>query len=179
VVDWPSAITQPGPILNISSWSYLGFTACVGLNIVPVSTVYPLAHRILYYPFRIPIPVLIEKLAWLNGATVSGNVDLGIFDDQGNKITSTGSTAQAGASAIQEVDIANITLDRGLYYLGFQMDNVTGTLFRQTRTQVIGQLLGLAKEDAGAFGLPALATFAALGEATYDVLCFATARVRR
>lgn len=136
----------------------------------PASAVYPLANLALYFPFVLAEPVLVKKVAWMNGTAVSGNVDVGVYDEVGTRLFSTGSTAQAGTSAKQEVDITDIYLTPGLYYLAIACDNTTATFLRSTQIQEVARILG-CMEQTSAFALPATATFAQMARAGY-IPCF-------
>lgn len=123
------------------------------------SATWPAANRALFYPFTLSEPVIAVKLFVLNGATASGNIDAGIYDRTGNRIVSTGSTAQSGTSVIQEFDITDTLFGPGTFYLALVMNNTTGTTFRQTTSSGSFASTG-ACQMASAFPLPATATFA-------------------
>lgn len=122
------------------------------------STVYPTTNLALFVPFSIEVPITVAKMFSYNGATASGNIDVGIYDEKGTKIVSSGSTAQAGTSVIQEFDVTDTILGAGLFYLAVAMDNTTGTLFANVLTTAYTwSVLGMA-QMATAFALPATAT---------------------
>lgn len=159
---WPSQLLLPanGPVICPYHLCSLGGTA--GIT-VPTSSTYPAANRAIYIPLKITRPYIAKILWWLNGATASGNIDVGIYSNQGARIISTGSTAQAGTNVIQIVDIADTLLAPGLYYMAVAMDNTTGTLFRGTTSSaLVSAIVGLLLQ-ASAFPLPAIATFATHG----------------
>jgi hypothetical protein len=121
------------------------------------------ANRALFIPFVITKPTLIKQLFVLNGAAVSGNIDVGIYDAAGTKIVSSGSTAQAGTTVIQSFDVTDTMLAPGQYYFAVALDNSTGTLLRVTvgGSGYRQQELGMAQQST-AFPLPATATFATI-----------------
>ena len=126
----------------------------------PASSTFPSANAAYFFPFRIWTPITVRKLFAHNGATASGNIDVGIYDAQGRKLVSAGSTAQAGTNALQEFDVTDTVIGPGLFYLAVAMDNTTGTLFRSTfGGSVNSKVMGEAQQ-ASAFPLPATATFA-------------------
>jgi hypothetical protein len=144
----------------------LGIThSALGGGAAPASTAFPASNDALFVPFALKQTVLIKRLYALNGASVSGNIDVGIYSDDGAKITSAGSTAQAGTNVPQFFDITDVVIGPGRYYLAVAMDNTTGTLFRTNLSVARCQALGMAKQ-ATAFALPASATFATV-TATY------------
>src|SRR3972149_4026032 len=138
-MDWPLGLGLCGCPTVISPWSACSIANCIGTMGVPASAVWPTANKALYVPFRIGKPVLVKKLFLINGATVSGNVDVGIYDAAGTRLISAGSTAQAGASALQQFDIADTLLGWGLFYMALAVRNVTATALG-TATLVFSEL---------------------------------------
>jgi hypothetical protein len=110
-------------------------------------------------PFWIEDVVTATKIWWQNGATASGNLDVGIYDENGNLLVSIGTTGQTGTSTIQQADITDTTLSRGYYYLAMAMNGTTGTALRYSPTTNLQQMMGVL-EQASAFVLPSTATFA-------------------
>ena len=127
---------------------------------------YPSANRALYFPFTLLDPFIIDKMFWANGTVVSGNVDVGVYDSAStpNRLVSTGTTAQATVSVLQEVNITNYTLSPGTYYLAIACDNVTATFWRTTQAAASLEVCGAAQQ-ATAFVLPTTATFATIAGA--------------
>src|SRR6202162_5774411 len=74
----------------------------------PVSTAWGTANLSIAVPFIAAKPLDVSRLLVYNGATVSGNIDIGIYSDSttaGNLIISAGSTVQAGVNAIQQINL--------------------------------------------------------------------------
>lgn len=131
----------------------------------PAVAVFPSANRAIFIPFNVyHHPITIKQICVFNGATVSGNIDVGVYDLGGAKIVSIGSTAQAGASAYQAFNITDTVLYKGQYYLACAMDNTTGTLYRWGHNVAELRSFGL-QQMASAFPLPATATFAVVASA--------------
>lgn len=126
-----------------------------------VSGTWPTANTAIFVPFVVYTPIIAVKMGIANGAAVSGNVDVGIYDDQQNRLVSMGSTAQSGVSAIQSFDITDTTLQPGVYFMAMNMDNTTGTNTRWG-TGVAGASggFGVYNQAVGAVTLPATAAFA-------------------
>lgn len=123
---------------------------------------HPSANRAIYVPFHLTESMTVYKMAIGNGATVSGNLDLGVYSEAGIKLVSSGSTPQAGTGTLQEVDITDTLLVPGRYYMAIALDNATGTYLAFTDgTLSPYKLFGMAQQ-ATAFPLPATATFASL-----------------
>jgi len=125
---------------------------------------WPAADRIIYCPIRIREDCTVKRVFWANGSSVSGNLNLGLYDSAGTKLWETGSTAQSGANQAQFVDIADQSVDAGLYYIALQC-SATPSIPRMTGSlwEILG--LGVLQENAGSFALPATATFAKLANA--------------
>lgn len=115
---------------------------------------------ITYQPVIVATQMTAYQIGWVNGATVSGSIDCGIYDYEGNLLINTGSTAQSGISAIQTVDITDTLLQPGMIFLAFQMDNATGLVnIANAGTSQIFRTCGMQQQTTGALGLPSPATF--------------------
>ena len=156
---WPTLGIPTLPVLSTVSLYGVG-PANGGILTLPTSTAWNSANKAQYMPFRIFAPTIITKLWWFNGATASGNVDCGIYDAALMRLVSTGSTAQAGTSVLQIVDITDVLLGPGLYYFALALDNTTGTIMRAgTSGTAIMVGFGIFSQNS-AFPLPATATLA-------------------
>lgn len=123
------------------------------------SGTFPAANAAIYMPFRTSATVVIATIEVLNGAAVSGNVDVGIYDEAQRRLVSSGSTAQAGTNVIQVFNITDTPLAPGLFYMALACDNTTATFIRTAAPVYETRPLGMAQQ-ASAFALPATATMA-------------------
>jgi hypothetical protein len=159
---FPHFAARPGEI-TITPWSTQSLgTALVSTGqSVPASVNYVTANLAVFVPFWVPDTVVLTKMGLGNGAAVAGNVDLGVYDEAGVRLVSTGTTAQAGTSRIQVIDIGDTTLRRGIYYLAAASDTsgATQKWIAAIPAAGIAQSLGLL-QMAAAFVLPANATYA-------------------
>lgn len=122
------------------------------------STAWGTANLGLYFPVTIQAPVVFTHACIANGATASGNVDIGLYDDAWNRLTSTGSTAQSGTATVQVIDITDILVPPGRYYLALAMSSATATTqATPSGTAMLGASMGWAQE-ASALPLPSTAT---------------------
>ena len=154
----PPRVITPWSLESIGAKLYgMGAGNMTGVG----STAYPSANLAIYIPFTIAKPIVVVKLFSYNGATVSGNIDMGIYTADGTRLVSIGSTAQATTSNVQEFDISDTLLNAGLYYLAVAKNDTTGTLFAVASGSAVAALatMGIAQQ-ASAFPLPATATFA-------------------
>jgi hypothetical protein len=171
--DWPANALDPLEL--VTPWSLesigvalgaIGSSSRIG---TAVSAAYPAANTAYFYPFSMAAPALITKLVAYNGATASGNLDLGIYAEDGTRLVSAGSTAQAGTNTLQVVDITpDVLIGPGVFYFAIVLDNTTGTIFRCAvaggPAQYVAMLGGA--QMASAFPLPATATLASLATDT-------------
>jgi hypothetical protein len=129
------------------------------------------ANRALYFPVTLAEPYVLRRFWWVNGATVNGNVDVGLYTASGLRIASCGSTAMSGASALQSVVLGSpVHLPPGSYYLAWAPSSGTATFpYAAAGGVAEGRIFGMAVEDS-AVPLPASATFATTTTAR-TVLC--------
>jgi hypothetical protein len=136
------------------------------IGAISAGNTWPTANRAIFLPFEIYQPYTVVKMSITNGATASGNFDIGIYDYKGNRRVSSGSTAQTGTATPQTVDITDTLLLPGLYYMALVFDNTTGTVANWAAGSgsdgqtLANDGLGLFMQDT-AFPLPDPATFAA------------------
>ncbi len=155
---WPPTRSALGPGAVITTFGYQNSTAA-GVASGWASTAWPSANRAYYYPVVVAVPVVVTKLFVANGATASGNLDVGLYTVDGTRLLSTGSTAQAGTAAIQAVDVTDTLIGAGLYYLALSHSNTVGTYMRVSLNANLKRLHGVMQQ-ASALPLPATATFA-------------------
>lgn len=129
-------------------------------NAAPASVAWIAANEALYLPIWVTERILVTTLWWQNGATVTGNVDCGIYDDQGNRIVSTGSTAQTGTSTVQSVDITDTAVEEGLIYLALAASSASATFWQAGAGNDPGGHGYSGFVQTSAFPLPTPATFA-------------------
>lgn len=168
-MDFPGEFLEP--CVTIHPWSLesvggiLQSSNGTPLNSV-ASAIYPVANKALFFPFFLGKTITAVTFLWFNGSAVSGNIDVGIYTEDGTRLYALGSTVQAGTNVVQSIPLtgSGLTFGPGLFYLAIVMDNITGRLFRgqsnATLTQVMSEL-GAAEMD-GAFALPAMATLVSL-----------------
>lgn len=120
---YPSGWARPGEVW-ISPWSFqsIGVPFMKGVIASALDSNWIAANVVIYVPFVIPEAAVARKMAWSNGSAVAGNVDVGIYDSAGNRLVSSGSTAQAVIGAVQVVDITDTLLSRGQYYMAMVSD---------------------------------------------------------
>jgi hypothetical protein len=162
--DWPQASRPPTVLMSPFSELAQGTEMAALATAAPASVAHGTANLARFYPFVLPEPIVVVKMWWYNGGTVSGNVDVGIYDKDGTKIVSQGNTAQATINVLQEVNIADTVLGRGLFYMALSASSATATFFSNANSVQLAKALGLA-QMATANPLPATATLAAVAAA--------------
>lgn len=144
---FPLPLYHHGP--HITPWSLesIGYQlGAAGEQIQSsASSTWAASNRAILVPFWLTSPFPIRNIFWLNGTAVSGNVDAAVYGLNGNRILSTGSTAQAGTSSMQVVSTTETWLGPGKFFLGLVLDNTTGTIVRGNpggpRTKAYGILM--------------------------------------
>lgn len=132
------------------------------------SAAWPAADRAYGYPFMLSEPQTLLQMYVYNGATASGNVDVGIYLPDGTKVVSKGSTAQSGTSGWQLFDLTDTVLQPyTLYYAWCCLSSATGTVFRWAGGVNVGQVIAtgivqMAAATGGTGSLPATVTPAAM-----------------
>lgn len=119
------SLQRPGDVV-ITTWSYqsLGVQIAQCGIVAPSAGAWPAIGLVIFVPFWVPEPFLATKMFWGVGAA-AGNIDAGIYNTDQTRVLSCGTTAAAGSSVLQSVDITDTTLARGTYYLAMVCDTVT------------------------------------------------------
>ena len=98
----------------------------------------------------------------MNGATLGGNTDVGIYDEEGVRRVSIGPTAQAGISSLQTFDITDTFLMPGTYFLALANTTTTATYICASMNVPRPRAAGVVEQTGLTSGtLPNPATFAA------------------
>jgi len=168
---WPPVISLTAKLPTICS--FLGAQSPVaGAGAAAVDSIgtFVTPNRAYYIPIRIGWIFTVRKMFWLNGSAVAGNVDVGIYDRVGVRLVSSGSTAQSGIDALQEVDITDTQLGPGLFYLAFVPSSSSGAFHvASSYLAAEGRELGILQQDS-ALPLPATAAFAASTDTVFPVV---------
>lgn len=157
--DWQGQVIQPPVIGSMSSHSgQASATYCYG-SVTITNQTWQAANRALYWPVEVQSACTAYQIAFQVG-TQSGNCDVGIYDEQGKRLVSSGSTAVA-AAGVQVIDIADTLLIPGVYFLAMNVDNTTaafqiGSIFSIAQLQSLGMQI----QNLASVTLPDPATFA-------------------
>lgn len=136
---------------------------------------WPSANLAVYMPVSFPYAYPVRRVWWLNGTTVtSSNLDFGIYNVDGTRLYSTGSTALSGTSQPQYVTPTEFVLSPGAYYFAIVLDTTSANrLLGSSTTVTFMQMGGVLQEALGSTALPATMTPAAIATAVYP-LCGVT-----
>lgn len=157
--DWPESKPTNSVVISTISPESLGSAGRTNVASNSNSVTWPVANLAIFVPVIIYQPLTILKMSVINGATASGFIDVGIYDVNGARLISSGSTAQVGTVALQIFDITDTLLLPGLYYIAAAMDNTTGTLSGVFGApSVTMELLGCLQKASG-FPLPSSTGF--------------------
>lgn len=169
--DWPrNEATLP---LMIDTYSFHYSPAAdlrsLGTSNVPGAITWT-ANLASYVPLNLPFDYPVNRVYWGNGSTLGSNVTMGIFDSNGRRIYTTGSTAQSGTSTLQFVAPGTtFVLPAGAYYLAVSCDGTTSRMSGNTTAVLQQQQVGCLQQ-ASNFALADPATFATPTVALYPVI---------
>ena len=139
---------------------------CLGLDILPLdavlqSTTNWVANLLVFIPMILAEPFLVSQFFWQNGNAINGNIDAGVYSEDGaTKIISTGSTTVANVSAIQVVNVTDTWLpsNRRLW-LTLGSDGTTRLLLSALNAALALTYLGVKQQASGwSSGLPSTIT---------------------
>ena len=121
------------------------------------------ANLAVYIPFTLARPKTIAKFFWANGGTLGGNTDVGVYSFGLTKLSSSGPTANSGVSDLQVVDVTDLVIGPGRYWLALTCDSGTQIFGSCDSVNVSAQdCLGIKQEAAGySSGLKASPTLSA------------------
>jgi len=136
------------PFTEQSMGTFLAATATAS----PAAGAFVAANRAMYYPFRLTAPFTSTHAWWANGTTVGANVDVGVYDSAFGRLASIGSTGQGTTQAIGSAALA-VTLQPGLYYLGFACNSATAQFYFASLSTPKSFICG-GRTQSTAFALP-------------------------
>lgn len=126
----------------------------------PASVVWPANQEAIFIPFHLGDTATFTRGYIYNGATAAGNWDIGIYDEGGTRLASSGAVAMSGTSAIQVIAFtAAVTLTPGRYYMALMNTLATATVFASAANLTYSHSGPYLQLTVGTT-LPATATFA-------------------
>lgn len=147
-VIWPGSLRAIGAELIASRASQQA-----------ASTAWPTIGLAVGFPFTLDRPRTVYQLGWENGATPGGNFDCAILRPDGTRMVSTGSTARAGASVLQRVDVADTLLPADTYIL-IGAASTAAAMFAWVPLAPLASIMGLVTIAATAIPIGATNTLA-------------------
>jgi len=138
--------------------------------ILTTNNINPGANQINLYAFTVPRTVRVSK-GYIDINSGSGNVDIGIYDDEGNRLASSGTTAMSAGPGAQAINFtASVLLNPGRkYYAAIVVDNEVASLHGMLQTGTGNQSAGtlsIATRVNATYPLPSSLTIAGAGSAT-------------
>lgn len=160
MTDWAQGQDTSRIVISTFSPESVGIDILTSALAAPAVAAVPSANVAMFVPVIIPVHVTVSQML-LSIGLQSGNFDVGIYDDQGNKIYSKGSTAVSTltSNATSAVAITSTMLKPGIYYLALSCDNTSATWMRVT-ANVNGIMGAMGLLQQAAFLLQSPATFA-------------------
>lgn len=121
----------------------------------PTSNAWPLANLAIYVPIYFNEACTIYQVGTGAGATAGGNFDIGLYQMDGTKIQTTGTSART-ASAWNPVDWTDLDVAPGWYYAAMSADG-TNNYGATVPSAGLLEAVGVC-EQTSAFVLPSPAT---------------------
>lgn len=130
------------------------------------STIVPTANTIVYIPFGLAEPETFKKGAWLNGGTVGGTVDIGVYDSTGTGgspgtllvKTNGGPITQTTINVLQENDITDTLIPGpGRFYLAWVSSSASAYYFAIAPAAPRCQAFGIMTEASSTLNATATA----------------------
>lgn len=115
------------------------------------------ANRARFIPIVVQQTCIAYRMFFHVSANASGNCDVGIYDESGTRLVSSGSVAVTINSNM--VDIPDTTLTPGRYFLAFSLSSATVSLIVGSITTSLARSTGMGNASA-ALPLPASVTLA-------------------
>lgn len=146
---------------NVSDMLLLG-----GTTGYAASTAWPSNNLALYVPIYPVSYFTVARFLVANGSNATGNVDVGLYDENGSLLLSTGSTARSGTQVAQYINVTNRTFPAGRYYLALVGSSTTGTygVWASFTSAIVARCAGLMQEALGGTTLPSSMTPAAYAQ---------------
>ncbi len=174
-MDFPGALLHK-PVLSSGSAeavSNISLAASTGVT----SAAWPVANLGIFVPFTLRSPYLVRRLWWVNGASVAGTTDMGVYTQGGARLVSAGPQTQAGTSQVQTFTPTAVLLDPGSYYMALSASSTSATYLRWVAlTARLLQMWGVAQQGSVAT-LPDPFTLAAIGSTYLPLFGIANATV--
>ena len=154
-------LLDPGP-LYITSTGRFAVAGLVQrfLTAGAIATItWPTNNLAVYAPIVLPIRFTVARFLVSNGNNLTGNVDVGLYNQAGTRLLSTGSTARSGSTINQYIGITDQSFPPGTYYLALVGSSTTGSYGAvQLNNQYEARMCGWLQEALGATSLPATMT---------------------
>lgn len=151
-MDFPDAQATPLSISTYTTYSIVGENQGSPSLRTAVSSTWGTANRAMYLPFWLPWPYYVQRVFWGNGSAL-GNMDFGIYTLGFQRLFSTGSTAQSGASDIQYAN-AGVLLPPGRYYMALNNNGTTNRVLGNVSSLIPYAAHAGALRQTSAFPLP-------------------------
>jgi len=133
----------------------------------PGSVAWPVANTALFYPFVISEDRVLEGVSVIQG-TVTGNIDYGIFDENLNRLWSSGTVTMSGNA---NISTGSLRVPRGVIYVALAHSSTTASLSGYGGSSWMS-MLGIFAMSA-ALPLPAVAVPERLTSATWRLFTVA------
>lgn len=148
----------PLHIINVGRYSDMRSIMRIGSSWSFASQAWGTANLARYTPLSIPVRFTVARFMLPNQNT-TGNVDVGLYDNSGKRLLSTGTIARANAGAVQYAGVTDQSFPPGNYYLGMVCSSATANAMASSSNSLVNsRIAGLLEEALGSTVLPTTMT---------------------
>lgn len=164
--DFPYATGFHGPVINPwareSPLAWASGDPLANAGGGTTSTAWPTNNLVFLCPITIWAPYLVRSVFWVNGTSVSGNNDCGLYTrDAAELLFNCGSTTASGVSVPQGVAVGPYLLEPGTYYMALCVASTSNHVQATASVSTLMlQVAGCAQAANGSLPLAASQTLA-------------------
>jgi len=139
MTDFPGSSFIAPPTISVQSpWACGANTLGLPTNALG-GAAWPTNNLGIFVPFNLPCPFVVRAAFCHNSTTASGNLDIGVFSQDGALLVSKGSTAMSGTSTLQILTLTETLLQPGAYYMAMSSSTTVAIFNRWAYSATSGQ----------------------------------------
>lgn len=154
----PPYRVPPVQITTLGRYGLASGLACLQTTTTPDQGTESSANLATYVPMKFDYPVVATQFFLYTGSVSVANFDIGLYDENFNRLVNCGSTALQGSVGMQYVNITDYLIVPGRYYMAFVCASAVN-IGREHMGNIINSgLLGVLQESGAGVPLPATGT---------------------
>lgn len=163
---WGEYDTRSGVPQTNASWMSSGATSCATPGAAG-NAVWPSANLVIYAPLELLAPFPLWKFLSFQGTGAVGTVTMGLYTADGTRLAQTAATAHVASTLFAVVPTdTTLVIAPGEYHIAMVYSDAATDLCSRATGLAVSALRSMGWfQEAGAGGLPAVATFATVTNA--------------